>query len=332
MTVPVLTFFNNKGGVGKTSLVYHLAWMLSRIGERVLACDLDPQANLTATFLSERALESLWDGDAENRTIYQCVQPLTAVGDLREPLIQQVSDTLGLIPGDLALSSFEDSLSSEWPNALGESNLYRPFRILTAFWQIMQNGAEAIEATIVLVDVGPNLGALNRSALIATDHVIAPLGADLFSLQGLRNLGPTLARWTREWSTRRDNWNPPGFALPKGGMRPMGYIVQQHSVRLGRPVQAYDKWVNRMPEAYHRHLLNSRQGTFPDKPDNDEHCLATVRHYRSLVPMAQEARKPIFTLTNADGAIGGHATAVSNAYADFKALAEAIRQRIGLCP
>ena len=330
MTAPVLTFFNNKGGVGKTSLVYHLAWMLSEIGERVLACDLDPQANLTATFLTEVPLESLWEDDAKNQTIYQCVAPLTAVGDLRHPKVCRVSETLGIIPGDLALSSFEDSLSSEWPNALGESSLYRSFRILTAFWQIMQRGAEAIDATIVLVDVGPNLGALNRSALIATDHVIAPLGADLFSLRGLRNLGPTLVRWRGEWSKRKDNWNLPEFPLPGGSMKPVGYIVQQHSVRLGRPVKAYDKWVNRMPEAYHRYLLSASSGPFPDKPENDEHCLATVRHYRSLVPMAQEARKPVFRLTAADGAIGGHATAVSDAYSDFKSLADLIRQKIGL--
>ena len=330
MAVPVLTFFNNKGGVGKTSLVYHLAWMLSGIGERVLACDLDPQANLTATFLSDQALMSVWDDDAEDRTIYQCVQPLTAVGDLRDPLVHRVSETLGLIPGDLALSSFEDSLSSEWPNALGESSLYRPFRILTAFWQVMQSGGAAIDATIILVDVGPNLGALNRSALVATDHVIAPLGADLFSLQGLRNLGPTLRRWTNEWSRRTSNWSPPGFLLPGGTMKPLGYIVQQHSVRLGRPVQAYDKWVNRMPEAYHRYLLGRDSGPFPDKPDNDEHCLATVRHYRSLIPMAQEARKPVFRLTTADGAIGSHAAAVSNAYRDFKDLANLIRRKTGI--
>ena len=57
MSIPVLTFFNNKGGVGKTSLVYHLAWMLNDLGHRVLACDLDPQANLTAAFLDEERLE-----------------------------------------------------------------------------------------------------------------------------------------------------------------------------------------------------------------------------------------------------------------------------------
>ena len=51
MSVPVLTFFNNKGGVGKTSLVYHLAWMFSELGHTVVAVDLDAQANLTASFL-----------------------------------------------------------------------------------------------------------------------------------------------------------------------------------------------------------------------------------------------------------------------------------------
>ena len=53
MNVPVLTFFNNKGGVGKTSLVYHLSWMYTRLRKRIVAVDLDPQANLTAAFLDE---------------------------------------------------------------------------------------------------------------------------------------------------------------------------------------------------------------------------------------------------------------------------------------
>lgn len=330
MSVPVLTFFNNKGGVGKTSLVYHLTWMLSIIGERVLACDLDPQANLTSLFLGEKELESLWSEEADDLTIYQCLKPLTQVGDLKDPSVHPVSESIGLIPGDLALSSFEDNLAKEWPDAAGGNNPYRPFRILTAFWQIMQKGAKEADASIILVDVGPNLGALNRSALIATDYVIAPLAADLFSLQGLRNLGPTLSKWKSEWSRRRDAWASPEFPIPAGNMKPIGYVVQQHSVRLGRSVQAYDKWVNRMPKAYARHLLEKRIGPYADKPDNDVHCLATVKHFRSLVAMAQEARKPIFALTSADGAIGSHAQAVSVAHGDFRKLARLIRERAEL--
>lgn len=336
MTIPTLTFFNNKGGVGKTSLVYHLAWMLSDLGYRVLACDLDPQANLTAAFLDEERLEGLWaeesGASASGSTIMHCLHPLTEVGDIVLPTLAFITPTLGLIPGDLALAGFEDTLSAEWPNALG-SSLYRPFRILTAFWTIMQDGAGQMNAQIILADVGPNLGAINRSALIATDAMIVPLGADLFSLQGLRNLGPTLRRWRTEWQQRREHWTDPSFPLPGGDMRPIGYVVQQHGVRLNRPVQAYDKWVNRMPEGYARHLLGDTTGPYPRTPAQDErHALATVKHYQSLVPMAQEARKPIFHLTTADGAIGSHAAAATAARRDFRDLAQKIAAKIPLAP
>jgi len=332
MSVPVYTFFNAKGRVGKTSLVYHLAWMLSEFGYRVLACDLDPQANLTAAFLDEEQLEEVLEQthSGTGRTIFRCVEPLQGGGDIAAPVLRQISPTLGLIPGDLSLSGFEDALSAEWPNALGTSNLFRPFRILSAFWTVMQQGAEQMRASLILVDVGPNLGAINRSALIATDHVLVPLAADLFSLQGLRNLGPTLHIWRKDWKKRLDNWPQPRFPLPQGSMQPLGYVVQQHGFRLSRPVKAYDKWVKRMPEAYARNLLDLTEGPFPAMPREDPHCLATMKHYRSLVPLAQEARKPIFQLTVADGAIGSHAGAVQDARKDFAELARLLMQRSGM--
>ena len=70
MTAPVLTFFNNKGGVGKTSLVYHLSWMLAAMGKNVVVLDLDPQANLTAAFLDEDQIARLWEEPADATTIF----------------------------------------------------------------------------------------------------------------------------------------------------------------------------------------------------------------------------------------------------------------------
>ncbi|MFZ4683439.1 MAG: ParA family protein, partial [Terrimicrobiaceae bacterium] len=105
MSVPVLTFFNNKGGVGKTSLVYHLSWIFSEMGKKVIAIDLDPQANLTSAFLPEAKLEELWDADlmeSKASTIYQCVRPLMEVGDIQEPITQRIRSSLHLVPGDLA--------------------------------------------------------------------------------------------------------------------------------------------------------------------------------------------------------------------------------------
>ena len=87
MTVPTIAFFNNKAGVGKTSLVYHVAWMLAERGHRVVAADLDPQANLSAAFLDEDCLEELWSDKRDLPTIYGAVLPIKrGVGDIRDPL------------------------------------------------------------------------------------------------------------------------------------------------------------------------------------------------------------------------------------------------------
>lgn len=336
MSAPVLTFFNNKGGVGKTSLIYHLAWMFASLRKRVVIVDLDPQANLTAAFLDEDKIEALWEQQDVGSTVYQCVKPLTGVGDIAEPVLQNVATDLYLLPGDVNLSGYEDALSAEWPNSMGDNNLYRPMRILSSFWQVMQMAAGKVQADIVLVDIGPNLGAINRSVLIATDYVVIPLGADLFSLQGLKNLGPTLRSWKNLWQKRLDNWNTaaeknsfPDFKLPQAKMQPVGYLCQQHSVRLDRPVRAYDKWAQRIPSVYRKSVLN--QTPVEDvRQEDDPYCLATIKHYRSLIPMAQEHRKPIFNLTSADGAIGSHFGAVQDAKKDFRQLATKIAVQMGV--
>lgn len=323
MSPPIIALFNNKGGVGKTSLVYHLAWMYGKLGLKVLAADLDPQANLTAAFLDEDTLEKLWGDVDGSSTMYGCIRPLLeGTGDIGQPHVELVDDNLGLIAGDLALSSFEDELSQQWPQCMDGKP--RAFRVITAFWRALRKGALASNADVILVDVGPNLGAINRAALVAADYVIVPLSPDLFSLQGLKNLGPTLRRWRAEWQDRtHKNPDPNRLSVPTGGMRTTGYIVQQHSVRLDRPVQSYARWMQRIPVVYRRAVLDEQVDVAPT-PGDDPHCLGLLKHYRSLMPMAQEAGKPIFLLQPADGAIGAHQAAVRAALADFAELAKRI--------
>lgn len=178
--------------------------------------------------------------------------------------------------------------------------------------------------------MGPNLGALNRAALIAADYVAVPVAPDLYSLMGLRNLGPTLRRWRDEWANRRPcNPKPDRLAIPEGGMRPVGYVVMQHAVRLDRPVKAYERWIARIPNAYRTAVLDESPHEGLAIPD-DPHCLATLKHYRSLMPLAQEARKPMFFLKPADGAIGGHARAVQDCYVDFRDLARRLANACGV--
>ncbi len=322
-----IAFFNTQGRVGTTSLVYHLAWMYADMGLSVLAADFDPQANLTTMFLTEERLEHLWlDRPSARKTVYGAFNPLQeGTGDIADPHVEEIAPGIDLLAGDPVLSSVEDDLSCQWPACLDSQP--RAFQVLSGLWRILARTARITEASLVLVDVGPNLGALNRAALVATEKVVIPLAPDLYSLQGLRNLGPTLKHWRKGWKDRLEK-APQSMApipLPSGSMQPVGYVVLQHALRLDRPVQVYRRWGERIPDAYSQAGLAE-----PSLTGNEAsrcYCLATLKHYRSLVPLAQEARKPMFFLKPADGAIGGHTMAVTDCYHDFHDLAVRIAER-----
>lgn len=326
MSVPVVTICGSKGGVGTTTLVYHLAWMLSDLRLRVVAADLAPQANLTTMFLPEDDIARIYDADTVTGTMYAAVEPLKeGIGDIRVPDAESIGGRIFLIPGDIALSNFEDVLSEVWPKCADGDP--RAFRCTTAFSRIIQSVAESHEADLVLVDVGSSLGAINRAAMIASDHVVIPLVPDIFSLQGLRNLGPRLREWRSRWRERVPK-SPLEEPPPAGGMDPIGYVVHQTPQRLDRPVKAYARWVERIPEFYNRHVLE--KGSWPASYDKDDACLKSLRHFASLMPMAQEARKPMFHLKAADGALGAHGTAAREVGKQFRELAEKILSRIGV--
>jgi chromosome partitioning protein len=319
-----IAFFNNKGGVGKTTLVYHVAWMCSELGQRVLAVDLDPQANLTTMFLPESDLEELWPEEGVNQSVLTCILPIIdGLGDIAEAPLRRIGPNIHLLPGDLGLSQFEDKLSDSWPRCLDGDKA--AFRVITAFYRIIHHAAETINADIVLMDVGPNLGAINRVSLIASDHVVMPLAPGLFSLQGLRNLGPTLHAWRESWGQRL--LAKPidlDIPMPVGAMKPAGYVVMQHVERRNRPVKAYQRWVSKIPQVYETCVLRH---TVCVERDNDTNRIGFIKNYQSLMPLAEDARKPVFRLTPADGAIGAHAAAVSKCYTDFKNLTQDIIRR-----
>lgn len=323
-----IAFFNNKGGVGKTSLVYHLSWMMAERGVPVLAVDLDPQSNLSAMFLSEERLEEIWpDAEEHPSTIYGAVRPiLRGIGDIAPPPVERIAHNLFMLPGDLGLSRFEDKLSDAWPRCHNSDE--SAFRTMSAFHRIMHESARGL-AELVLIDVGPNLGAINRSALIASDNVCLPLAPDLFSLQGLKNLGPTLREWRSTWSDLVKK-APPDLHLPSGRMSPVGYIVMQHGMRDNRPVKAYQRWMDKIPPVYRSAVLNETiSGTTPSA-SQDPYLLAQLKHYRSLMPLAMEANKPMFSLKPVDGAIGAHVEAVNDCHRDFLKLAAKLAATAGI--
>lgn len=320
-----VAFFNNKRGVGTTSLVYHLAWMFADKGQRVLVADLDPQASLSGMLLSEETLESIWQGD-DRKTIEGDIKPLfDRTGDISsEPYIKKIDEKIGLLPGDLRLSTREDELAAQWSKCLDGDP--RAFRVTTAFARLIDHACRHFPTDIALIDVGPNLGAINRAALIASDYVVIPLAPDLFSLQGLRNVGPTLQNWRKEWSRRKASKpNDLEVELPAGDMQSLGYVLMKQTVYLYRPAQTYGRWIEKMPAEYQQSVLEQGEPEATGSDSND-HLLVQVKDYRTLVLLAQEARKPMFKLKPADGVMSGQHRLVHDCYKDFELLYKKVTQ------
>jgi chromosome partitioning protein len=329
-----LALFNNKGGVGKTTLTFHLSHMLGRMGWRTVALDYDPQANLTAVFLDEEHLEELWRGPgrSEATTVARCLDRLRrGKGEIVPPELVEVAPNLWLLPGDLALARFEQNLAEEWAKK-ADSNNERALDVTFALDSLSNLAAEAADADVVLVDLGPSLGALNRAALLACDGIAVPLAPDLFSLQGLENIGPTLREWRADIATVRERHmvGREQAALPPHRFEPLGYIVQQHLARVDRPVSGYAKWANQIPGSYRRNVLEEPDADGPASFADDPRCIYTIKHMASLAPIAQLARKPMFDLRQADGIGGGQVQAVARCRNDFRELAERLLGRMGV--
>lgn len=321
----VITFFNNKGGVGKTTMVYHIAWMLSELGKRVIAVDLDPQSNLSAMFLDPERLEEIIENESDSVTLLHSITPITE-GEGYSPVhIEKINEHIGLLVGNLALSTFEDRLSDAWLKCLSK-DVYS-FRITSIFNTIINDARKRWKADVVVVDIGPNLGAINRSVIISSDYIILPVASDLFSIQGIKNLGKTLTSWREDWKLRaRLNPKPDTLKIPNGKMEAGGYVVMQYTAKERRPVKSYLKWANRIPNVYGAYVL--KEDSKDTRVEDDVNCIGLLKHYHSLAPMAMEARKPIFLLKPADGAIGAHMYAVNKSYDDFKKITKNVLKKL----
>nr|VFK29671.1 MAG: Cellulose biosynthesis protein BcsQ [Candidatus Kentron sp. MB] len=324
--------FNNKGGVGKTTLTYNIAHMISRLGRRVVVLDYDPQCNISSLFMETEELFELWDMPLEEgKTVTACIDLVRrGKGEVIRPSLQPVGDNLWLLPGHLFLSAFEQPLAEEWPKKTSANN-ERALDVTLALDQLSNLAAEVASADFILLDVGPSLGAINRAALLSCDAIIVPMAPDLFSLQGLNNVGSTLINWRHEWKEVQKNWMK-GEAwkhFPQHDFQPIGYLLQQHLARVDRPVAGYAKWAELIPSRYTEQMLSEPKPNESIHIENDPNCIAIIRHFASIVPSAQMAKKPLFDLKQADGIGGGQSKLVKESEKSFRALSEKIIERMG---
>jgi chromosome partitioning protein len=329
--IPVrsIAFFNNKGGVGKTTFTFHLGYALEQSGARILFVDLDPQCNLTAHICADDVIDAAWAPGGNS--IYRAVEPIvTGAGDVATVTPHRVPGrNIWVFLGDLLLSDFEGELSNAWTQILAGQE--RGFRVSSAIYRLIQEFAAANQIDYILIDLAPNLGSLNRSILLGCNNFIIPMIPDLFSLRGSQNLGRVFADWIRNYQISLHRLPaPPPFDVPIGTPKFSGYILQQFNVYRARATRAYQNWGEQIPEYIQRYVVNPLNaadlralGLTLDLPN---YQIAEFRNYHSLIPMAQAALKPVFELTDADGVIGGHVEYVNRCRTEFEGIANYVRR------
>jgi len=324
-----ISIFNNKGGVGKTTYMYHVAHLLAREGLTVLMVDCDSQCNLTSYCLTDGLIRRAWHD--EGNSIYQNILPVyRTTGDIRARMPTRVVPEydLFLVPGDLRLSNFEDLLGDTWSAARGGAE--PALRAQSAIHRYIEFAGERVGADLVLIDLGPNLGALNRAVLAASDYFVMPVAPDLFSIQGTENLGSKLAAWRREWDQCNASWEGGDLSIPKGMPSYLGYVVQMHNQRANAVSKMTAGWRiygGRLDPAIRRNIVDrltplEQVVTW----DDGVYRLGQIPNLHSLIPYSLKARKPVFDCTYADGLRGEHIGRAAASSAHFSEIVATLQE------
>ena len=303
-----IVVFNNKGGVGKTTLLCNLASYLSiKKRKKILIIDTDPQCNATAYMFPYPQIEDIYSTNKE--TIYEIVKPLQRGKGFKDgnlPIITSPYFSVDVIVGDPQLSLSEDFLSKDWLD--GKAGDFRGLQTTLLFKDLL---SKLKEYDYVFFDVGPSLGALNRSVLAASDFFIVPMSSDIFSLQALENISKSLKEWnsqlTRGLSDYKEKEGEP-FLIDKKEvswhLKFGGYITQQYTAKTvegkKQPVNAYEKIIKKIPPTVRKHLLSINTNLL-SKP-----LIGEITNLHSLVPLSQNSSVPIFNLKSEHGVVGAH--------------------------
>jgi chromosome partitioning protein len=322
--VKSLALFSGLGGVGKTTLTFNLAHVFARMGLRTIVLDYDPQCNISSLFLRQHALVALWERvEVGGFTVTACLDSLLAGSrSIKTPEPLPVSDDLWLLPGHLNLARFEQFFSEQWVRIKGADS-ESAVEGVTSLSRLAEQAAESVDADLVLIDVGPNLGPLNRSALLACDGIAFLLFPDPLGLQDLKSVGPVIHGWRRDRHERI-------FLEQKHShdFLPTGYILlERHST--DGPLRVYVTWEEEIPSTFHRFVLDEKD--FPEElQEPDPYQIATILFSSSLVPLARIARKPVFDLKMADGIGSAQLPVVAKSRKELETLAKALAGRLEL--
>lgn len=330
-----LCVFNNKGGVGKTTLLCNLASFLAiKKKKKVLVVDADPQCNATAYMIEEKILENLYSSANDAGTINDLIASLRkSKGYAEVPTIKSSSFSVDVVPGDPRFSLAEDFLAKDWFEA---TNGQERGLKTTYFFRALLRWAQTKKYDYVFFDVGPSLGAINRTVLLSCHYFLLPMSSDIFSLRGLQNIETAVTTWKKGITRGLDAFREEnGFQFELDGdgpveptkLRFLGYVTQQYTAKTvngkKQPVKSYEKIIRRIEPSIRKHLVtNLNEGI------SAQYQLGEIPYFQSLVPMSQISSKPIFSLKSADGIVGAHFDKVKQFEAVIKSIAQKFESNV----
>lgn len=345
-----ICFFNNKGGVGKTTLACNVAASMAEYFEySVLLIDADPQCNATQLMLSDKLVGHLYprtgkppktSSNISNDTLFDVLRPIAKGESAIKANVKPVRAIknrfrVDILPGHPRVSLLEDRLSQSWID-FGSGDVGGARRTNWAnslVYQVLD------DYDIVIFDVGPSLGALNRSVLIGADFFITPMGCDIFSLMGISNIAEWLGAWRKAYDRSihscKEQWGEDinEFEIRDFHDYPFmfsGFTIQQYVAKTirgeRRPTKAYEQILSRIPATIERELKEY----FPKGISESDLRLGDVPNMYSLVPLAQDSHVPIHGILSKDGLVGAQYSQQDKYSGFIKDLTKTILNNIGL--
>ncbi len=331
-----IALFNHKGGVGKTTLTVNVADALADLGLKVLLIDADPQCNLTSFYLEEGQLDKLLSAsDVDGGgTIWSAIKPVVdGKGPIKEiePFgVDGSRNKLLLCAGDVLLADYEEELPTAWTGSFARKT--RDYDVMCALSRAVRALGKKHAVDIILYDVGPNVGALNRTIILDCDYFATPVAADLFSLRALATVGRSLGRWIRDWETVRQLASVQDRAtLLIGQPVYMGYITSAYKVSAGRiPTLPHEYWEKKIAPRVRDTIVDDLRKVHPSLVPQATNKIAAIKDFHSLAPQAQTNGVAMGKLKGYPGVNSGYYPQIEEAASEFKLLAREILKRSGV--
>ncbi|MFM2481820.1 ParA family protein [Celerinatantimonas sp. YJH-8] len=205
----VISIFNNKGGVGKSTITWNLAHSLGCKNKKVLLLDFDPQCNLSIAMLGEdKFIQQLPSQNAPYgttvRSFLQRFLQNTGGEEIYLHKGKHTSDNVDIIAGDFWLNVYADSLNVG-SDLLSGTGLSR----YVAIRSIINKAEEKFNQKYdyVLIDLPPSFGSLVRAAFYSSDYYIVPCTSDNFSVYCLGLIGQMVPNFVNDWQSGIERFN-----------------------------------------------------------------------------------------------------------------------------